>query len=77
MEKYEEELISRFIDTDPVLKQTVEEHRSYEQQLDGFEKKPYLTTQEDTEMKRIKKLKLRAKDRIEAILATYRKQYSQ
>ena len=77
MEKYEEELISRLIEKDPELKRSVDEHQAFEKQLEHFEKKPFLTTEEETEVKRIKKLKLRGKDRIEAILARYRKQQSQ
>ena len=74
MEKYEEELISQWIDRDPELKKHVEEHRSFEKQLEAYEKKPYLTTEEETQVKKLKKLKLRGKDRIEASLAQYRKQ---
>ncbi len=74
MEKYEEELISQWIEKDPELRKQLEEHRAFEHRLQGFEKKGYLTTEEETEVKRLKKLKLRAKDRIEAILARYRKQ---
>jgi uncharacterized protein YdcH (DUF465 family) len=74
MEKYDEELISQLIQEDYELKKHVDEHRTFEDQLGVFEKKPYLTTEEETEVKRLKKLKLRAKDRIEAILARHRKQ---
>ena len=75
MEKYDEELVSQLIEKDPELKKLVDEHRTLEGQLEAFEQKPYLTTEEETEVKRLKKLKLRAKDRIEAILAGYRKQH--
>lgn len=74
MEKYEEELISRLITTDQELKKCVEEHHTFERRLESFERKSYLTTEEETEVKRLKKLKLRSKDQIEAILARYRKQ---
>ena len=77
MEKYEQELISQLIEKDPELKRHVDEHQTFEKQLERFEKKPFLTTEEETEVKRIKKLKLRGKDRIEAILARYRQQQSQ
>ena len=76
MEKYDEEMVSQLIEKDPDLKKQVDEHRTFESELAAFEKKPYLTTEEETEVKRLKKLKLRAKDRIEAILASYRKQHS-
>lgn len=77
MEKYDEELISQLIEKDPELKKQVDQHRAHEGELEAFEKKPYLTTEEETEVKRLKKLKLRAKDHIELILARYRKQHLQ
>ena len=75
MEKYDEELVSQLMEKDAELKRQVDEHRTLEDQLEVFEKKPYLTTEEETEVKRLKKLKLRAKDRIEAVLAGYRKHH--
>jgi len=77
MEKYDEELISRWIDTDGELKKYVEEHREFERKLEELERKPYLTTAEETERKTLKKLKLRGKDQIEAILCRYRKKQSE
>lgn len=77
MEKYDEELISRWIDNDPELKKYVEEHREFERRLEELERKPYLTTAEETDRKKLKKLKLRGKDQIEAILCRYRKNFSQ
>jgi len=72
MEKYDEELISQWIDEDEELKQCVEEHREFKRKLEELERRPYLTTAEETEKKNLKKLKLRGKDRIEAILSRYR-----
>lgn len=77
MEKYDEELISRWIDNDPELKKYVEEHREFERRLEELERKLYLTTAEETDRKKLKKLKLRGKDQIEAILCRYRKNFSQ
>jgi uncharacterized protein YdcH (DUF465 family) len=72
MEKYDEELISQWVDKDPELKRQVEEHREFERKLEELEKNPFLTTEEETERKNLKKLKLRGKDQIEAILSKYR-----
>ena len=72
MEKYDEELISQWVDKDPELKRQVEEHREFERKLEELEKKAFLTTEEETERKNLKKLKLRGKDQIEAILSKYR-----
>lgn len=72
MEQYDEELISQLIENDPELRRYVEEHREFERKLEELERKPYLTTAEETEKKTLKKLKLRGKDQIEAILCRYR-----
>jgi len=76
MEKYDEELISQWIDKDPELKKYVEKHREFERKLAVLENKTYLTTDEETEKKKLKKLKLHGKDQIEAILIRYRKKSS-
>lgn len=72
MEKYDEELISQLMEKDQELRRHVEEHREFERKLEELEKKPYLTTAEETEKKTLKKMKLRGKDQIEAILCRYR-----
>jgi len=72
MEKPDLELIERLINQDPELKMHVEQHRDYEKQLEEFNRRPYLTTTETIERKRLQKLKLAGRDRIEQILAQYR-----
>jgi uncharacterized protein len=72
MEKHDEELISQLMEKDADLRRHVEEHLEFERKLEELEKKPYLTTAEETEKKTLKKLKLRGKDQIEAILCRYR-----
>jgi len=72
MEKYDEDLISQWIDKDPELKRYVEEHKELEQRLGELEKKPFLTGEEEILKKNLKKLKLRGKDQIELILSKYR-----
>ncbi|MBN2468450.1 MAG: DUF465 domain-containing protein [Deltaproteobacteria bacterium] len=72
MEKYDEALVSQWIDKDPELKKYVEEHRDLERKLETLEGKVYLTTDEETEVRKLKKLKLRCKDHIELVLHRYR-----
>jgi hypothetical protein len=72
MEKWDEELIARLLPHDEELRTYMEEHRRYEEQLEEFNQRPYLTTEETLERKRIQKLKLAGRDRIEAILAKHR-----
>lgn len=72
MEKRDEELIAQWLERDPELERYVEEHRELERLLEEFNRRPYLTAQESLERKRLQKLKLAGRDRIEQILAKYR-----
>lgn len=72
MEKWDEQLIARLLPRDEELRKYIEEHRRYEEQLEKFNQRPYLTTEEEMEKKRIQKLKLAGRDKIEAILTKYR-----
>ena len=73
MEARDLELIEKLIAQDEELRKLMEEHRALEQELEKYAKKRYLTSSEEVEKKRIQKLKLAGKDRIEAILSAYRK----
>jgi len=73
MERTDEMLIERYIQLDGELKQHVEVHRKLEVALEDFNKRIYLTSQEEIEKKKLQKLKLASKDRIYSILAKYRK----
>jgi uncharacterized protein YdcH (DUF465 family) len=72
METNDEALIAKLIDDDPELKRLVEEHRDYENRLDEMNRRPYLSTEEDLERKRLRKAKLAGKDKIEFILSSHR-----
>jgi uncharacterized protein YdcH (DUF465 family) len=72
MERHDQELIDQLMDRDPELKKYVEEHRDYEKLLEEFNRRPYLTAAETMERKRLQKLKLAGRDRIEQILAQHR-----
>jgi uncharacterized protein YdcH (DUF465 family) len=74
MEQQDLKLIEQLMDRDPELKKHVEEHREYEKRLEEFNRRPYLTSMETMERKRLQKLKLAGRDRIEQILAHYRQQ---
>lgn len=73
MEQTDELLIERYVQQDGELKQHVEDHRKLEAALEDFNKRIYLTPQEEIEKKTLQKLKLVSKDRIYSILAKYRK----
>jgi uncharacterized protein YdcH (DUF465 family) len=72
MEKQDLELIDCWAGRDPELKRYVDEHWEFERQLEEFNRRPYLTAQENLERKRLQKLKLAGRDKIEEILAKYR-----
>jgi len=73
MEQYELELIAKYGEKDEELKKLWQQHLEYEKQVEKLESKPYLTPQDDLELKKIKKLKLAGKTKIQAILEKYKK----
>ncbi len=74
MEKRDLEIIEKYSPVDEELRKHVEEHSKLEKILAEFSKRVYLTPEEQLEEKRIKKLKLKGRDRIEEILSRYRRQ---
>ena len=72
MEKWDEDLIARLLPRDEALRKYIEEHRRYEDKLEQFNQRAYLTTEEEMEKRRIQKLKLAGRDKIEIILAKHR-----
>lgn len=73
MEERDEKLIARLIKENKTLREYVERHQEYERQLEEYNKRIYLSTEESVERKRIQKLKLAGRDKIERILAEHRK----
>jgi hypothetical protein len=74
MEQYELELIAKYGEMDEELSQLWQNHLEYEKQLEKFDNKRYLTPQEESELKMIKKKKLAGKTKIQHILEKYRQQ---
>lgn len=74
MEQYELELIAKYGDVDEDLNRLWQEHLDYEKKLDVYEHKQYLSAAEESEMKRLKKMKLAGKTKIQNILERYRRQ---
>ncbi|HMK37033.1 MAG TPA: DUF465 domain-containing protein [Desulfomonilaceae bacterium] len=72
MEKKDLDLIAEWKDRDPELKNLWQEHLEYEEQLEFFNKRVYLSATEELERKTIQKKKLRGRDRIERILSKIR-----
>jgi len=74
MEKKDEELIQSLIPHDAELKQHYDEHLTLERQLAEFNRKLYLTPEQELEKKQLQKRKLQGKDRIMEILDKHRGQ---
>ena len=72
MEKHDEELIQKLMGDDSELKQYYEEHLDLEKQLADFNRKLYLSPEQELEKKQLQKRKLAGKDRIMEILARHR-----
>jgi uncharacterized protein YdcH (DUF465 family) len=72
MEERDLALIKTWVQQDPELKQCIDEHEDFERRLEEFNRRPYLTAEETLERKRLQKLKLAGRDKIEQILAKYR-----
>jgi len=70
----QEELKAHLMSTSEEFRLLVNQHHDFARKLDELESLPYLTEEEQLEETRLKKLKLRLKDQMEAILSQYRSQ---
>jgi len=70
----QEELKAHLVETNEEFRRLVEQHTDYAHKLEELASRPHLSEQEQVEEVRLKKLKLRIKDQIEAILSRYRAQ---
>jgi uncharacterized protein YdcH (DUF465 family) len=68
----EEELIERLMRENEEFLKAKQTHTQLSKQLEQLEKKPFLTPQDEVEIKILKKKKLAAKDLVEKILMQYR-----
>ncbi len=67
MEQHSQEL-ETLRKNDPEVDSLLREHRSLDDQVGNLTSKSYLTPDEDMELRRLKKEKLRLKDRLETVL---------
>ncbi len=74
MEDYERIQIESLVQRDEELRGLWTEHLDFERRLEELDALPHLSAEEETERKRIQKLKLAGKDRIVGILARHRKE---
>lgn len=69
-----EDIKAHLMQTNEHFRRLASQHSEFAHQLDDLASRPYLSDQEQMEEVRLKKLKLRAKDQMEAILSQYRSQ---
>jgi len=67
-----EQLKAHLMETNAEYRQLAATHCDYAHKLEALEALPHLTDQEQVEEVRLKKLKLRLKDQMEAIVSQYR-----
>jgi uncharacterized protein YdcH (DUF465 family) len=72
MEEADELLIKKYIHQDEELRNYVEDHEKLEADIENYNKRIYLTAEEETEKKNLQKRKLRGKEQIYRILHKYR-----
>ena len=68
----QEELRAHLMATNDEYRRLAAEHSEYAKKLDGLEALPHLSAEEEIEEHRLKKLKLRLKDQMEAIASRSR-----
>jgi uncharacterized protein YdcH (DUF465 family) len=72
MEQRDRELCEKLSGENEEFREICLSHQEYKRQLTKLEKKGFLSSEEEVEKKRLKKLKLAAKDRMEQFLAKSR-----
>jgi uncharacterized protein YdcH (DUF465 family) len=65
----QEELKAHLMATNEEFRQLASQHSEYARQLDSLEALPHQTYEQELEETRLKKLKLRLKDQMEAIVS--------
>jgi uncharacterized protein YdcH (DUF465 family) len=70
----QEELKAHLMETNQEFRRLASEHSELAKKLDAIEALPHLTQNDELEETRLKKMKLRLKDQMEAILSQYRSQ---
>jgi uncharacterized protein len=69
-----EELKAHLMETNEEFRRLAQQHSEFAQKLNALEALPHPTREEELEETRLKKLKLRLKDQMEAILSQFRSQ---
>ena len=70
----QDELKAHLMATNDEFRRLATQHSEFAKKLDALEARPHLTDEEQLEETRLKKMKLRLKDQMEAIVSQYRSQ---
>lgn len=68
----DDDLKAHLLATDEHFKALAEQHAQLKKQIGEIESKPHLTSADEIEEQRLKKLKLHTKDQMNAIMAQYK-----
>jgi uncharacterized protein len=68
MDRHVQEQLEAMRKSDPELDTLIREHRELDEQVLRLSEKSFLTPEEDVELHRLKKEKLRLKDKLEAAI---------
>ena len=72
MEERDLNLITGLLPSNPELQSLMKGHQELERKIDDLDRKAFLSEDEKVEKKRLQKLKLRGRDRIEEIIKPHR-----
>lgn len=62
-------IVERLLEESDEFREAYEEHKAHRKVTEKLEKKHILTTEDEVELKRLKKIKLSLKDKMNAIIA--------
>lgn len=68
MQLSQEELRAHLMDTSEEFRRLAQQHCEYKKRLEALSSQPYLTSEEQMEEVRIKKLKLHSKDQMQQMM---------
>jgi len=73
MEKATDPIVGALLKESEEFRREKEAHQRYEKILEEFNRRPHLTPDEEMERKKIQKLKLAGKDRMERMILAYKR----